>query len=48
MMYGKSNAKMSRKDKAPTARGMAKKKTMAKGPAAMPKMAGKKPGKKMR
>jgi hypothetical protein len=46
-MYGKSS-KMSAKDKAPVGRGMAKKKTMAKGPAAMPKMAGKKPGKKMR
>ena len=44
MQYGK---KTSAKDKKPMAGGMAKKRTMAKGPAKMPKMAGKKPGKKM-
>lgn len=43
MQYGK---KTSAKDKKPMG-GMAKKTTMAKGPAKMPKMAGKKPGKKM-
>jgi hypothetical protein len=47
MMYGKASKKTA-KTKAPAAGGMAKKRTMAKGPAAMPKMAGKKPGKKMR
>ena len=44
MQYGK---KTSAKDKKPMAGGMAKKRTMAKGPAKMPKIAAKKPGKKM-
>lgn len=45
MQYGK---KTSAKDKKPMAGGMAKKTTIAKGPAKMPKIAAKKPGKKMR